>query len=88
MLGISLVHQTLLLIDQLLFELLLPDLLELHFALDLPLNALLLLFFAFVASLLLVGVSFQQCLILLFLPVDAVNGLTILSLLLGVLFGG
>ena len=41
LLGISLVHETLLLVDELLFKLLLTNLLELDLSSDLPLNAFL-----------------------------------------------
>ena len=83
---ISLVHEALLLVDEILLELLLPDLLELHLALDLPLDSLLLSLFTLRSSLLLVIVSFQQCLIFLLLPINALNGLLVLSLLLRSLF--
>ena len=75
------------LVDEVLFELLLPDLLQLHLSLDLPLNTLLFGFFAFCARLLLMVVSFQKRLIFLLLAIDAINGLLVLSLLLCVLLG-
>ena len=75
------------LVDEVLFELLLPDLLQLHLSLDLPLNTLLFGFFAFCARLLLMVVGFQKRLIFLLLAIDAINGLLVLSLLLCVLLG-
>ena len=80
--GITLVHKALLLIDQILFELLLADLLKFHLTLDLPLNSPLLGLFALRSRLLLVIVGLQKCLILLLLSIYALDGLFILSLLL------
>ena len=75
------------LVDEVLFELLLPDLLQLHLSLDLPLNTLLFGFFAFCARLLFMVVGFQKRLIFLLLAIDTINGLLVLSLLLCVLLG-
>ena len=86
MLSISLVHEALLLIYEILFELLFSDLLQFHLTLNLSFDALLLSFFAFSTCLLFVVVSFKKCLIFLLLPVNAVDGFFILSLLFGVLF--
>ena len=59
LLSISLVHKTLLLVYQLLFELFLSDLLQLHLTGQLPLETLLLILPVFVAVLLLLVVSFK-----------------------------
>ena len=83
--SITLVHQALLLVDQLFLELLLPDLLLFHLSSDLLLNSSLLSLSAARPSLLLVRVLSEQRLILLFLPGDAVHCLLILMRLLGLL---
>ena len=88
LLSIPLVHKALLLVDEILLELLLSDLLEFHLALNLPLNALLLLCFALVAGFLLVVVSLKKRLVLLFLAIDSIYSLPVLCLLLRALLAG
>ena len=73
------------LVNEILFELLLSDLLQFHLSLDLSFDALLFSFFAFIARLLLMVVSFKKRLIFLLLAVYTVDGLFVLSLLLCVL---
>ena len=74
------------LVNEILFELLLSDLLQFHLSLDLSFDALLFSFFAFIARLLLMVVSFKKRLIFLLLAIYAFDGLFVLSLLLCVLF--
>ena len=88
MLCVSLVHEALLLVDELDLELLLTDLLKLHLAGDLFLHALLLGFAAPIASLLLMRVLLEKGLVLLLLPLNAVHRLFVILVLLGRLLGG
>ena len=88
LLCIALVHQALLLVDQLLFELLLPDLLLFHLTGDLLLNSSLLGLSATIPRLLLVAILPEEGLVLLLLPRDTIDGLLILVLLLRLLLLG
>jgi len=88
LLGIALVHETLLLVDQLDFEFLLSDLLKLHLACDLLLNAALLGFTATMPGLLLARILIQQRLVFFLLPRDSIHRLLIAFVLLRRLFGG
>ena len=87
LLRVSLVHKALLLINQILLKLLLSDLLKFHLTLDLSFNTPLLSLFALIASFLFMRVGFEQGLVLFFLAIDAINGITVLSLLLRALLG-
>jgi hypothetical protein len=71
-----------LLVNQLLLELLFPDLLKLHLARHLPLDTHLLSLLALVARLLLVGVLSEEGLVLLLLALDSINCVFVLIQLL------
>ena len=80
--GIPLVHQALLLINQLFLEFLLSDLLELHFPCNLSFDTLLFGLLALGSCLLLMVVLFRKRVVLSFLAIDSVNGFTVFSELL------
>ena len=82
MLRVALVHQTLLLVDELFLKLLFSNLLKLNLTGDLLFDFPLLSFFALVSCLLLMGVLPQKPLILLFLALDSLDRIFILVLLL------
>ena len=70
------------LVNKLLLELLLPDLLKLRLAGDLPIDTPLLSLLALVARLLLVGVLSEEGLVLFFLALDSINCIFVLIQLL------
>ena len=80
MLGIPLVHETLLLVNQLLLKLLLSDLLQLDFPSDLAFQPSLLFLFVLVASLDLLSMLSQQSLILSLLSHNSLHGFLIVGL--------
>ena len=70
-------------VDKLFLKLLLPDLLQFHFPLDLSLQAGLLCLLGLIFGPLLLVMLLKQSLILLLLPQDALHSLLVLELLLG-----
>lgn len=86
--GVAFVHKTLLLVDQLLFEFLLPDILLFHLTGDLLLDSSSLGFTAPRPRLLLMSVLSEQSLVLFLLPGDTFHCILILMLLLSLLLLG
>ena len=82
LLGIALIHEALLLVEQFLLKLLLTNLLEFDLSCKLLFNALLAMLTCLVTCLLVMLVLAEQSLVLFLLPCDPVVGLTVFVTLL------